>query len=229
MTEENEAGLKFRIHEPEGEVKRVVLLVHGRAGNFDSKWVFARAFKQPGTLIIAPQAPIRDEPMENITNGFSWWPVTNTNTERSKGSTEEDLQEGTKYLLNFLDGIYVIFPELKGLPVYASGFSMGAGLVSAVSLERPELFSGVSMLAGFMPAFVYEKSFDTDLKRPEYFIFHGSEDQIIPIEKAKRAKEFLNKLRLPVEFHQDEVRHKVSSNGIKALKNWFEGLIEKET
>ena len=164
--------------------------------------------------MVAPQAPLADE-----LGGFSWWKITENGSECKKAATFEDLQLGMGSLEKFLNGFLELYPALKNKPIIASGFSQGAGLLSVLSLEKPSLFSSVSLLCGFIPGYVYEKSYAAE-SLPKYFIFHGIEDKIIPIGKAKRAKDFLLDLGAEVDYMEDQVGHKVSSKGIKALDVW---------
>jgi len=217
--QQKKCALRYRLHLPiDGELKGLVLMVHGRAGSLDSKWVFGRAFSRPGFAIVAPEAPLVDD-----LGGFSWWKIGSDNIESKKGATDKDLEVGIDHLENFLTNFLELYPELQGKPIIASGFSQGAGLLSTLSLEKPELFSAVSLLCGFLPAFVYEKSYQGQ-PLPKYFIFHGTEDKIITLEKAEKYKAFLEAQGADVSYQQDSVGHKVSSAGIKALAEWLKSI-----
>ena len=59
---------------------------------------------------------------------------------------------------------------------------------------------------------------------PSYFMSHGTEDEIIPLEKALETKSFLENKARNFTFHSDKVTHKISSSGIKGLSAWIKEI-----
>ena len=113
--------------------------------------------------------------------------------------------------------------------LYAFGFSQGAGIVSSLSLKHPGLFKGVALLAGFIPTIIFDEPgfIDESVKQkrsklPSYFIAHGSEDNIIPFNRAEFARDTLESYGAEVELFKEPTKHKVGSSGVKALTAWFE-------
>ncbi len=220
--EEVEAlGLNFRIFVPESisavsEAKGLVLLVHGRAGNFDVMWVFARP-KSVGDEIVflAPQAPIKDQ-----LGGYSWWQVEG----RSGGAaSREEMNQAAAKLENFLISAKEYFKIPSNIKTVTAGFSQGAGTVCSLAFKNPELFEGVGLLAGFVPQVEreVEPKLRQALKLPEFFMASGTEDKIIPIETAREGKLYLEQCGAELNYLEAAVGHKVSSEGIKALNKWL--------
>jgi predicted esterase len=220
--EEVEAlSLNFRILVPESisavsEAKGLVLLVHGRAGNFDVMWVFARP-KSVGEKIVflAPQAPIEDQ-----LGGYSWWKVEG----RSGGvASREEMDEAAGKLENFLVSARQYFNLPENIKTVTAGFSQGAGTVCSLAFKSPELFEGVGLLAGFVPQAEQEvdPKLRQDLNLPEFFMASGTEDKIIPIETARKGKDYIEQCGAELSYLEAPVGHKVSSDGIKALNQWL--------
>ena len=118
------------------------------------------------------------------------------------------------------------------LQMIAFGFSQGSAVISTLSLMRPGMFRGVAILSGFVPRRVFaEDSFVNECYKenssllPKYFIAHGTKDEVVPILRANVAKRELEALGAQVELHTDDVGHKVSSAGIRALQAWVERLL----
>lgn len=217
--EEELCGLRFRISRNIDEVtadnsgNSFGLLVHGRAGTLDSKLVFGRPYVAAGLVVIVPEAPLVD-PM----GGFSWWGVGN---KPGSFATSEDLEQASAYLSEFLEKIPECFPVLANKKIIASGFSQGAGLLSHMSISQPEQFLAVALLSGFIPRHILDdESLLENKSLPDYFMFHGTKDQVLPFERTDEFRSYLEKAK-PITFLQDDVGHKVSSSGMRGLKEWL--------
>ena len=219
--EAEESGLFYRVFLPENRSDKkipAVFLVHGRAGNAKVMWTFSKALQGTGAAVITPQAFIEDP-----IGGFSWWDVSG-----GRKAPLEELVFARDKLESFIELVSKQF-EFDNSRIFAAGFSQGAGILSLLSLHRPSIFQGLALLAGFVPRVCIEENFQVDLSLierkvspPDFFIAHGSEDKIIPLERAMAAKTYLESLNAEVEFHQEPVGHKVGSLSVKALGKWFQ-------
>ena len=112
------------------------------------------------------------------------------------------------------------------------GFSQGAGLVSTLSLRRPELVCAVALLAGFIPRTVL-KTYGAVAKEvrerraimPKYFIAHGTKDEILPPSRASESQVALEGFGAEVKLHLEDVGHKVGSKGMKAFQSWINEVL----
>ena len=212
-------GLKFRsslFSSPE-EIKRIVYLVHGRAGDLNSMWIFAKQRKDsPHTLFLAPEAPIQD-PLK----GWSWWLVNG----RSGGAASlDELKEARLKLFNFIINSKKFLGLEHVSESFAIGFSQGSGTSVSLSFERPKLFTGVGILAGFVPKVEQEiPSINRDRRVQDvrYFMAAGLKDEIIKIEQSREGRDYLKSLGVKLDYREDDVGHKISSQGIRALREWM--------
>lgn len=224
-------GLSHRVHLPaDAAVRRTVLLVHGRAGTDRLMWTFSTCFSRLDPFTVAPQANLPD-PL----GGYSWWQVESENDQGTPGrrqTTTAQLGPALERLGAFVDALAATYGRDLG-EIYALGFSQGAAMVASLSLLRPSLFTGVTLLAGFIPKIVHTDgqfiSADAAARKarlPRYLIAHGSQDRVIPLDRAELARNFLEGLGAEVELHVDPVGHKVGSQGMKGLRAWFDALAE---
>jgi phospholipase/carboxylesterase len=58
------------------------------------------------------------------------------------------------------------------------------------------------------------------------FIAHGTQDEVIAIERARKGAEYLRQLGLEVTFVEDSVGHKVGIQGTRELKRWMDQRAE---
>ena len=231
--EEEELGLRFKrylpnVTEVEGRPP-LLIMVHGRAGDFNVMWVFSKVVEQEGVVrpvTLAPQAVAADP-----VGGFSWWPVYPTpaagQSEAVKAERLHEVEVGVRSVESFIEAAerhYNTDPQRR----FIFGFSQGGALAATLSLLRPDLFRGVAILAGFIPYAVRE---DPGLKHPsvdsgeatlpEYFVAHGTEDPILPFTRALDTRDWLEGKGARVTFHEDATKHKIGTAGIKALAEWY--------
>jgi len=216
-TEFDDLGLKYRSYLPEIKSNKCLLLVHGRAGNSKVMWIFTKALGDKRCAVIAPQAF-----MDDSIGGFSWWEIGG-NKDKSG-----DLLISDSYLAEAVSRLEKFIENLKNEhsvnEVIAFGFSQGAGLISALAVKNPNIFSSIAMLSGFLPSparFELEQNFSSN-SLPPIFMFHGLKDETITFDRAKRDCEVLSKYCSNLTFIEDDVAHKVSSLGVKELKKWVE-------
>lgn len=225
LTEEESLalGIVGRIHDrssvPFGE-RTGVILVHGRAGNETLMWVFSKVVQELDPIVVAPRAI-----EEDVIGGYSWWNfegrVEGVESPAPRKTTLDHLDPGLtviSHLAHQMVKTQGVHPEkLIGI-----GFSQGAALLGSLALIEPEVFSKIAMLAGFLPSsvqeFFQERSFE---HIPDLFMSHGTKDEIISFDMALKTRDYFLSKGANLFFYRDEVTHKISSGGIKQLKEWI--------
>lgn len=200
----NELGLKHKYLLSSNPNAPLVILIHGRAGDFDVMWTFKRCISEDHS-IISVQAPIVDP-----IGGYSWWDINSDNKNQQR---EESLLKIVTFLSK-LESFYGLNPnKLVGV-----GFSQGGGVLSLLGQREPELFNSLAILASFVIESDREISSHS---LPKIFIYHGTQDQIIPIAKAEQGSHYLSAKGYEVQFYTEGVGHKVGVVGIRELKSWL--------
>jgi phospholipase/carboxylesterase len=200
-------GLHYQYELAPDPTAPLYLLVHGRAGNFQVMSTFRRAIPE-GCTVILPQAPLVDP-----IGGFSWWQVA----EATQEERFQHVESASAQLLEFLTKVEKLH-HLKPTKRIAFGFSQGAALLSWAFHREPHTFAGIALLAGFIFELPFNK--DLHLTLPQIFVAHGTIDDTVPVTQARRGVEYLKAQGLSVEYHEDEVGHKIGSAALRALKEW---------
>lgn len=201
----DQIGLAYRYLLQSAPDSPLVVLVHGRAGNFDVMWTFRRVIPASAS-ILALQAPHSDK-----LGGYSWWDI-----DKQHRAAELAHIPG-KLLLPALQR-FCSLHRVRPRKIIGMGFSQGAGLLSLCAQCAESPFSAIALLAGF----VIELPACELAHRVPVFMAHGSQDQAVPLEKAERGRDYIRSLGYPTEWHVDHVAHKVGAQGMRALKHWIE-------
>lgn len=205
----------------------VVLLLHGWTGDEDVMWVFAP--RLPSTALLLSPRGIYPAPQ----GGFGWHPH-----EENSWPSVSDLRPSVEALSLLLQSLkeYPEHPELllEGDPDIARilsradfsnlglvGFSQGAALAYTYSLLHADQIRRLAGLAGFMPESAYSLIDERPLHGLPAFVAHGSKDDQVPVEKARKAVELLSEAGAEVNYCEDDVGHKLSADCFRALEKFF--------
>ena len=104
------------------------------------------------------------------------------------------------------------------------GFSQGAILSYALSLNFPNKIQHVIALSGYLNKELIPNDIDQKIST-DYYISHGSVDQVIPVEWARNTSPFLETLKLQNEYSEYPVGHGVSPQNFFSFKKWIENRL----
>lgn len=187
-----------------------IVMLHGLSGDENAMWIFDQALPREAT-VIAPRALYASE-----FGGYSWA------RSGARGDLDDvDFQGALAVLWRFVGELIARY-EIDPQHVILMGFSQGAAVSYAYSLENPETVNGVIALAGFLPH--PERSGAAAQSKdalPRYLIIHGTRDEAVPIERAREARSVLEARSAIVEYHEYRVGHKVSAQGMKEIAQWI--------
>lgn len=209
-----QAGLVHRVRVPHSVgPHRTAVLLHGRAGNEDVMWVFARAIPADW-LIVAPRAITPDPD-----GGYAWHP-----RKRDEWPNLSMFAAGVTTLHRFVQAL----PSLYGADLsqlYLMGFSQGAALAYAFALQYPALVKGVAGLVGFVPT--NTEAANAPLSGLPIHVSIGTQDETIPLPIARQSADILRRAGAELDYHEYATGHKLNSDGMRDLKQWWTSLLEQ--
>jgi phospholipase/carboxylesterase len=212
-----ELSLKYIVKEPKkySENTTLLLLLHGYGSNEQDLFSFAQELDE-NLLIISAQAPL-----ELGFNSYAWYNI-NFNNDGANYSDIPQAMEAREKIAKFIDEIqkiYKINPEKTVL----LGFSQGTILSYAIALNYPEKVQKVIALSGYVNEILLPKNLnDKNYNKLDFFISHGTVDQVIPINWGEKAPAFLQKLGIKTIFKTYPIGHGVSPTNFFDFKKWLE-------
>ncbi|MFD2565739.1 alpha/beta hydrolase [Pseudotenacibaculum haliotis] len=208
-------SLHYIVREPKkgSENPPLLVLLHGYGSNELDLFSFADELPDE-LLIVSLRAPY-----EMGFGGYAWYAI-NLDAENNKFSDLVQARESLTKIASLIDELktqYNSDPE----KTFLLGFSQGAILSYALSFNHPNKVQHVVALSGYinhdlMPENIEEK-FNTD-----YYISHGSVDQVLPVDWARKASPFLDSLGLNNVYSEYPVGHGVAPQNFFSFKKWIE-------
>jgi len=187
---------------------RILLLLHGHLGNENVMWVLAKPLPK-GYTLLAPRAPVKLGE-----NQYSWhknqpqWP----GIDKYKKLTDQLMSR----VQNWADANA---PGVSNFDVM--GFSQGAVMGYALAILHPKKVGRIAAIAGLIPQQWKTELQAADLTNKKFFIAHGTEDEIVTVEKARSAAEWLKERGADVRFCTAHTGHKISANCFNELGDFF--------
>ncbi|MCW4470115.1 alpha/beta fold hydrolase [Flavobacterium sp. MFBS3-15] len=209
-------SLYHLVREPKVKKEKnpMLLLLHGYGSNEEDLFSFAAQLPDE-YFIISARAPY------NLPGyGHAWYAI-NFDADMNKFSDEVQASQSRDVIAKFIDEAVAHYPIDKD-SITLIGFSQGAILSYAVALSYPEKIQRVAALSGYLNGDIIAENFNhKDISKLQFFVSHGIVDQVIPVEWARKAPEFLNTLGLQAEYHEYPVGHGVAPQNFYDLLSWL--------
>ena len=165
--------------------------------------------------MIAPRAP------HSVgSGGFSWRPLQRAQGDVFGMPSLETLLPSAEALIRLVDE-YSASVGLDAQQFDLMGFSQGAAMVNLIGMLYPHRVRKMGVLAGFVPFGLDEYIANKTLVGKNIFVAHGTQDQIVPPERARESIELLEQAGAQVTYCEDEVGHKLSANCLRALEDYL--------
>ncbi|MEJ5224798.1 MAG: alpha/beta fold hydrolase [Anaerolineales bacterium] len=201
----------LRIHPASQKPGRILLMLHGWTGDENSMWVFAGGFPK-NVWMLAPRAPYNATP-----SGYSWrvpqpggWP--SMVTMRQSAAMLADLVER-----------FAVANALDAEKIDVIGFSQGGAMAAAFALLYPHKVHRLGILAGFVPQGAEDFIAARPLAGIHAFVTHGTQDETVPIEFARRSVDILEQAGAVIDYCESALGHKVSAECRAALEKFLAG------
>ena len=210
-------NLHYLVQEPKVKHDKnpLLLLLHGYGSNEEDLFSFAPELPDDN-YVISVRAPYDLQPY-----GHAWYAI-HFDADENKFSDNVQAKQSVEIIASFIDEIVKQYP-IDTENVTLIGFSQGAILSYATALTYPEKISKVVALSGYFNQEILPEIIDTKaISHLKFFVSHGSVDQVIPVDWARKAKPALENLGLEVEYQEYPIGHGVSPKNFYDFKNWLQ-------
>ena len=210
-------NLHYLVQEPKVKHDKnpLLILLHGYGSNEEDLFSFAPELPDD-SYVISVRAPYDLQPY-----GHAWYAI-HFDADENKFSDNVQAKQSVEIIASFIDEIVKQYP-IDTENVTLIGFSQGAILSYATALTYPEKISKVVALSGYFNQEILPEIIDTKaISHLKFFVSHGSVDQVIPVDWARKAKPALENLGLEVEYQEYPIGHGVSPKNFYDFKNWLQ-------
>jgi phospholipase/carboxylesterase len=203
-------GWVLRQRVPEGPGPHpLMLLLHGWTGDENAMWVFANRLPKDA-LLVAPRGLY-----PTTLGGYGWQP--------SLGRAWPDLEDFRPAMEALGDLLSPQnFPAADGKPIRLAGFSQGAALGYSLALAYPHRVDALAGLSGFAPGGVEQLVKTQPLAGKACYMAHGTQDELVPVARARQARQLLLEAGAQVTYCEDDVGHKLSASCFRGMGKFFE-------
>jgi phospholipase/carboxylesterase len=209
-------SLDYLIREPKIKLDKnpLILLLHGYGSNEEDLFSFAAELPDE-YYIISARAPY------DLQYGSYAWYAINFDADENKFSDNEQARSSRDLIAGFIGELTSNYP-IDSAKISLLGFSQGAVLSYAVALSHPEKIQKVIALSGYLSEAIFEKDYlKNDLSKLKIFASHGTADQVIPVDWARKTKPFLDKLGIASVYKEYPIGHGISPQIFSDFKNWL--------
>ncbi|OCA76604.1 phospholipase [Chryseobacterium contaminans] len=209
-------NLDYIVREPENitSTTPILFMLHGYGSNEQDLFSFRETLPKDW-IIISFRAP-KDTQFE----GYSWFDINFNDPENYI-----DIPQAKESLNAVLESILKIVNNygLTESKIHLCGFSQGGILCYALALKYPELFTNIACLSSYaeekiLDGIVKDKK---KLEKLRFFVSHGTDDAVIPIDWGRKAAELLYDLNCYFTFREYMSGHGVNQKNYMDLMDFF--------
>tara|TARA_R110002072_G_scaffold118631_1_gene250645 strand:- start:54319 stop:54975 length:657 start_codon:yes stop_codon:yes gene_type:complete len=192
-----------------------IIMLHGYGS--DENDLFSFASELPSKYhIIALKAPLPMQPYGN-----AWYNIYLDASEGKFNDTEQAIAS-RDLIVKCIDQVIEKYKVAKSA-ITLLGFSQGTILSYAVALSYPEKVKNIIGLSGYISEDMLKEGYeDNNFDHLSVYSSHGSVDQVIPVDWARKTKPFLTNLGIDCSYSEFPVGHGVAPQNFYELKAWLD-------
>ena len=169
---------------------------------------------------VFPSAPVRPVTINGGYEMRAWYDIFPPGPDGSRREDEPGLRDSQAIVLQLIER------ELqRGVPadrVVLMGFSQGCAMTLLAGLRAPQRLAGLVALSGYLPLALQTGAEISDASRGvPVFMAHGDVDDVVVVERGEGARDVLQALGYPVDWHRYPMAHEVCMEEIADLNAWL--------
>ena len=211
------ASLHHLVREPKIKLESnpLLLLLHGYGSNEEDLFSFAKELPDQ-YYVISVRAPY-----DMMYGSYAWYAI-NFDADENKFSNLDEARQSRDLISNFIDQLLADYP-IDAQQVTLIGFSQGTILSYAVALSYPQKVQRVVAISGYLNTEMATENYaQNDFKNLKIFASHGTADQVIPVDWARKAKPVLESLGITTTYKEYPIGHGVSPQNFYDFRTWLE-------
>ena len=191
----------------------LLILLHGYGSNEQDLFSFAEELSDD-LLIVSAQAPYEMGP-----GAYAWYAI-NFDDVNGKFSDLKQAKISIDKIAVFIDQIKLKY-KTDSKKTFLLGFSQGAILSYSLSFYYPNKVQNIIALSGYINRELLPTDISEEIKT-SYYCSHGSVDQVLPVDWARKSKPFLDNLGFSNVYSEYPVGHGVAPQNFYSFKSWIE-------
>ena len=209
--------LHHLVREPKTKLDKnpLLLLLHGYGSNEEDLYSFASELPEE-YYVISVRAPY-----DMMYGSYAWYAI-NFDADENKFSDHDQAIESRDLIAKFIEELIENYP-IDANNITLIGFSQGCILSYAVALSYPEKVQRVVAMSGYLNLDIVAENYSSNnFKNLKIFASHGTVDQVIPVDWARKAKPILENLGIETVYKEYPIGHGVSPQNFHDFKNWLQ-------
>lgn len=211
-----ELSLYHLVREPKikKEKNPLLLLLHGYGSNEEDLFSFVSELPED-YYVVSARAPF------DLSYGSYAWYAINFDADENKFSDIGQARASRDIIARFIDELVTNY-AIDAENVTLIGFSQGCILSYAVAVSYPEKVQRVVAMSGYWnPEIAVDDYLENDCSKLRIFASHGTVDQVIPVEWARKSIPALQVLGIEIVFKEYMVGHGVAPQNFFDFKHWL--------
>lgn len=210
-------SLHYLVREPKIVLDKnpLLLLLHGYGSNEEDLFSFATELPDE-YYVVSARAP-----HDLMYNSYAWYAI-NFDADENKFSDIEQGKESRDLIVQFIDELIEKYP-IDANKITLVGFSQGSILSYAVALSYPKKIQRVVAMSGYLNTEMAIDNFEkNDFSNLRIFASHGTVDQVIPVDWARKTEPILKQLGIDIVYKEYPVGHGVAPQNFFDFRNWLQ-------
>ena len=214
MCESSRVNLLHALYEPPGDGPHpTILAMHGWGASALDLLGLAPYLAGGNFMVLCPQGPV--EVRTGGPPGYGWFPLT-AGAPPDPGAFERAVD----LLREFLDQAHKRHP-IDPRKLVALGFSQGGVMAYTLALSEPQRFAGLVGLSSWLPPMLADQLPQAERDQLSALVHHGTNDTMIPLDRARESVEVLRRLRVPLTYREFEMGHEINGQSLTDLTRWL--------
>ena len=206
---------------PAAEARASVIILHGLGADGTDFLPMADELKLGAigpVRYLFPRAPVRPVTLNGGHPMRAWYDILGADLVRRED--EAGVRESIAAVQQLIDR-----EVARGMPanrIVLAGFSQGCAITLGAGLRHRESLGGLAGLSGYLPlaATTAAERHSANAATP-LFLAHGRNDGMVPLARGVAARDLLQGLGQPIEWHDYPMEHSVCAEEVQALQQWL--------